>query len=257
MPGSNRKVEGLRREEVAVLANISTDYVERLEQGRSVNPSAEIVETLARVLQLSRAERNHLFRVARVAPGSEPCVPQYLSPGAQRLMNRLDTPVGAFDAAWTFITGNPTWLALFGDAELGPGKHGRNLAWLQFSGQLPRLRLEADDQRAFESALVSDLRTAAATYPRDPDLADLVRSLRSASATFARLWDAGTVVTHHSDVKTIDHPVVGPIALDCDVLHLPEGGTHLVVYTTRPDSEDDQRLRLAVALGQQFADRRT
>lgn len=251
--GSNRKVQGLRREEVAVLANVSTDYVERLEQGRSVNPSSEILETLARVLQLSRAERNHLFRVAGFAAAAELHVPQYLSPGTQRMMNRLDNPVAAFDAAWTFITGNSTWLALFGDAEVGRGKHGRNLAWLQFTGQLMGLRLEADEQRAFESALVSDLRAAAATYPRDPLLADLVKSLRGSSETFARIWAAGTVVAHTSDVKTIDHPLVGSIALDCDVLHLPEGGTHLVVYTARPDSEDQERLRLAVTLGQQFS----
>lgn len=80
-----------------------------------MNPSRKILEILARVLQLSRAERNHLFRVAGVAAAAELKVPQYLSPGAQRVMNRLDSPVGAFDAAWTLIAGNPAWLALFGD----------------------------------------------------------------------------------------------------------------------------------------------
>lgn len=253
MPGgSGRRVPGLRRAEVAVLAGISTDYLERLEQGRSRRPRAPVLETLARVLRLSEAERDHLFRAAQITAADRGLVRRHLPPGALRLMERLgDLPVGAFDAAWGFVTGNRGWDCLFGGVSRSPGGSAANLAWLHFTGGLDLISLDDEARVAFERALVSDLRAAAVAHPADPDLTALVARLRKASGAFADLWSRAEVVDHRSDVKTVLHPLVGPIDLDCDVLHLPGHGIRLVVYTAAPGSEAAGKLDLALTLGRQ------
>src|SRR6201997_5179345 len=106
--GGRRRAAGLRREELAMLAGISVDYVTRLEQGRASSPSAQVVEALARALRLSGDERGHLFRLAGLVPPGPETVPAYITPSVQRLLDRMTgTPVAVYDAAWTLLMANP------------------------------------------------------------------------------------------------------------------------------------------------------
>lgn len=121
--GGQRRAVGLRREELALLAGISVDYVTRLEQGRAAHPSEQVVEALGRALRLSGIEREHLFHAAGLVPPGRGTVPGYLTPSVQRLLDRLTgTPVAAYDAAWTLMVANPLYAALLGDPRGGAAR---------------------------------------------------------------------------------------------------------------------------------------
>jgi len=251
--GGHRRAAGLRREELALLAGISVDYVNRLEQGRAANPSAQVVEALARGLRLSGAERAHLFRLAGLAPPGPETVPAHITPSVQRLLDRLTgTPVAVSDATWTLLMANPPYAALMGDPSGWRGNQ-RNAVWRLFLGTGPgtRARHTPESRPAFETAVVADLRAAAARYPADQRLRRLVAELHANSARFADLWDSGAVGRHVAARKTIDHPDVGPLELDCDVLTVAGSDLHLVIYTAEPGTEDAERLALLTVLGTQ------
>ncbi|WP_329458360.1 helix-turn-helix transcriptional regulator [Streptomyces sp. NBC_01497] len=249
--GGHRRAAGLRREELALLAGISVDYVTRLEQGRASSPSAQVVEALARALRLPAAERAHLFRLAGLAAPGPKTVPAFISPSVQRLLDRLTgTPVAVYDASWTLLLANPPYAALMGD---GSGRRGneRNAVWWHFVGPGSRARHTPASLRRFEAALVADLRAVAGHYPADPRLRRLVAELREHSERFAELWDSGTVGQHEVARKTIDHPEAGPVTLDCDVLTVAGSDLRIMVYTAEPGTEDAERLALLTVLGTQ------
>lgn len=249
--GGQRRAAGLRREELALLAGISVDYVTRLEQGRAVNPSAQVVEALVRALRLTVDERAYLFRLAGLVPPGPETVPAFLTPSVQRLLDRhADTPVGVYDAAWTLLTANPLYAALMGDPSGWRGFE-RNGVWRNFLGPGSRVRQTPEERREFEAVLVADLRTTAARYPADRQLRRLVAELRTDSARFAELWDAGVVGTNAGGHKTIDHPQVGPVTLDCDILTVAGSDLRIMFYTAEPGTEDAERLRLVGVLGTQ------
>ncbi|AQW49700.1 helix-turn-helix transcriptional regulator [Streptomyces violaceusniger] len=249
--GGQRRAAGLRREELAMLAGISVDYVTRLEQGRASHPSSQVVEALARALRLSGAERAHLFRLAGLAPPGPETVPAYITPSVQRLLDRLTgTPVAVSDASWTLLMANPPYVALRGDPSRWRGNE-RNGVWRHFVGGDSGSRQTREARGEFQAALVADLRTAAARYPADQRLRQLVAELRANSERFAELWDSGTVGRHEASRKTIDHPRVGPLTLDCDVLTVAGSDLRIVVYTAEPGTEDAERLALLTVLGTQ------
>lgn len=246
--GGHRRAAGLRREELALLAGISVDYVTRLEQGRATNPSEQVVEALGRALRLSAAEREHLFHVAGLVPPGQGTVPAYITPSVHRMLDRLTgTPVAVFDAAWTQLLANPLYTALMGE------RHGRerNGAWRAFLGSGDRVRYTAQSRRAMETAVVADLRTAAGRYPDDQQLRRLVTELRTNSERFAELWDAGALGRHEAASKTIDHPQVGSLTLDCDVLSVAGSDLRIMIYTAEPGTQDTERLELLAVLGTQ------
>jgi transcriptional regulator with XRE-family HTH domain len=249
--GGQRRAPGLRREELALLAGISVDYVTRLEQGRATHPSQQVVEALARALRLTGTERTHLFRLAGLSlPGPE-TVPVHLTPGVQRLLDRLTgTPVAVYDATWTLLLANPPYAALMGDVSSWTG-HERNGLWRHFAGPGSRTRHSPESRLRFEAALVGDLRAAADRYPSDPRLHRLIADLRAASVRFAELWDGGTVGRHDTARKVIDHPRVGPLTLDCDVLTVTGSDLRVMIYTAEPGTEDAERLALLTVLGTQ------
>ncbi|MGW4276486.1 helix-turn-helix transcriptional regulator, partial [Streptomyces seoulensis] len=249
--GGQRRAAGLRREELAMLAGISVDYVTRLEQGRATNPSPQVVESLARALRLSREERGHLFRLAGLVPPGPRTVPEYITPSVQRVLDRLTgTPVAVFDATWTLLLANAPYAALMGDPSDRRGNE-RNGVWRHFLGPGIGVRRSPRAQRDHEAALVADLRTAAERYPADRRLHRLITELRTGSERFAQLWDTGAAGRHEAARKTIDHPRVGPVALDCDILTVAGSDLRIMVYTAEPGTEDAERLALLIVLGTQ------
>src|ERR1700712_885663 len=115
--GNPRRAAGLRREELAALAGLSVDYVVRLEQGRARRPSAQVAASLARALQLTGVERDHLFVVAGLLPPSPTEVPTHIPPSVQRLVARLgEIPLAVFSASWDLLHWSPLWAALFGES---------------------------------------------------------------------------------------------------------------------------------------------
>ncbi|MBS2534347.1 helix-turn-helix domain-containing protein [Catenulispora sp. NF23] len=258
--GGHRRAPGLRREELALLAGISVDYITRLEQGRAVNPSEQIIEALARALRLADAERALLFRLGGLQPPGPDRVSARITPSVQRLLDRMTgTPVAVFDAAWTLLVANPPYAALMGDPSGWRGLE-RNAVWRNFLGLNNRVQQTPESRAAFLSGMVADLRSVAATYPNDPRLKQLVSELLEHSETFAELWSTGgtgDTGVHETARKTIRHPYVGDVVLDCDILTVAGSDLHIMVYSAEPGTEDAERLALLTALGTQSLDTRS
>ena len=247
--GGRRRTAGLRREELAALAGVSVDYLVRLEQGRSTNPSRQVATSLARALRLTEPERDHLFRLAGHAPPGPHQMSDHLTPGVQRLLDRLDAAVCVHDAAWTILAWNPAWAGLMGDPSAWSGRE-RNIVWRKFTGLPGRVVFNEDEQRAFERAAVADLRAVLGRYPHDPSLVGLIDDLNRIDR-FRRLWDTAEVAENHSQRKTVDHPEVGRLTLDCDVLTVPGSDLRVVAYTAVPGSVDADRFDLVRVIGLQ------
>ncbi|MGW6007610.1 helix-turn-helix domain-containing protein [Streptomyces sp. NPDC055210] len=249
-----RRAPGLRREELAQLAGLSFDYVLRLEQARAKNPSAQVVGALARALQLSRPERDQLYRSAGLLPPQDGTVGAHVPPGIQRLAARLgDVPIGVFTADWTLVWWNSMWSALHGDPALLPAAE-RSLARALFGDGAARAALypmwSERGQDAFEASIAADLKDAVSRYPADARLDRLVQELRAGSDVFARHWATQTTAAQHtSDRKTIRHPEIGDILLDCDVLIVPGADLRMVTYTTASGSSDEGKLDLLRVTG--------
>jgi transcriptional regulator with XRE-family HTH domain len=250
--GGRRRAAGLRREEVAELAGISVDYLTRLEQGRATSPSVQVIEALARALRLSDPERELLFRYGgQAAPGQE-TVSQRIPPSLQRLLDRLSsTPVAVYDAMWNLIDTNAPYEALTG-ASAWRGIE-RNGVWRNLVGPGP-VAVHTPEQLADQQeGLVADLRMTEAKYPNDPRVQRLVAELRRQSARFVELWNSGDLRPNEdrSRHKFFDHPEVGRIGLDCDILLVAGDDLRIMVYTAEPESVDAERLALAIVLGTQ------
>lgn len=246
--GLGRRAKGLRREEVALLAGISVDYVIRLEQGRA-NPSPQVISALARALRLTGAERDHLFVLAGQHRPTSGSSSPHLTPSLQRLLDQLrGIPVGVFDAGWTLTAWNSLYAALFGDPSALSARE-RNVVWAYYAGLAVRVRSTPELTAMFEEVTVADLRSAAARFPADAELRALLDDLRG-FPRFAELWDSRTVGEHVSHSKIVDHPELGPIPVDCDVLEVPASDLRLVAHTTS-DGDAAERLRLLEVIGTQ------
>jgi transcriptional regulator with XRE-family HTH domain len=253
--GRARRAAGLRREELAELAGVSVDYIVRLEQGRASTPSAQVVSALARALRLSGQERDHLYRLAGLQPPSDGVITDHIPPGMQRVLTRLgETPVAVCAADWRLIWWNRGWAALFGDVSIiAPDR--RSLVESRFpvagapSGALAAFRVVSENREASDRAIIADLRRAAARYPHDKRLAALIRRSMDGNARFAALWREGAVGGHAEDRKTIRHPQIGDITVDCDVLSDSDTDMKVVIYTAAPGSDDATKLDLARVAG--------
>lgn len=251
--GNRRRASGLRREELAALAGISTDYLTRLEQGRATSPSAQVVEAIARSLRVSDADRDLLFRLAGLAAPGPELVPTRITPSVQRLLDRLaNTPVAVFDASNTLLVANASYDALMGDVSAQKGIE-RNTIWRHLLGDGSRARHTPAEKSKFEAQIVGDLRMTASRYPADRSLSRLISTLAAQSPRFVELWESGLSadLRDTSRRKIIDHPAVGPIELDCDALLVAGDDLRILVYTAEPGTEDAERLALAVVLGTQ------
>jgi transcriptional regulator with XRE-family HTH domain len=222
------------------------DYVTRLEQGRARSPSTHVLNALARALRLSGTEREYLFLLAGYPPPSEGRIPGHVTPGIRRLLARLDTtPVGVYDAMWNLVAWNRLWVRLMGPPD-ERGKYGSNVPWQQFTGGHDRVTHTVEQRNRLETALVADLWAASARYPADTGLRALVSDLHEASPRFTRLWDKHLVGVHKSDRKTVHHPELGPLTLDCDVFLASDGDLRAVVCTASPGSGAAAGLQLLI-----------
>jgi len=251
--GRARRAAGLRREDLAELAGVSVDYVVRLEQGRARTPSAQVVSALARALQLSRPERDHLYRLAGLQPPQDSAISDHIPPGMQRVLTRLgETPVAVFAADWQLIWWNRSWAALLGDPS-GAAPEDRNLVKARFpvgpGSRFTDWPVVSENDEATNRAIVADLRRASARYPGDARLSGLIRRTLDGNTHFAQLWREAAVARHTEDRKTIRHPAVGDIIVDCDVLSDSDTDMKIVIYTTVPGSEDETKLDLTRVVG--------
>jgi transcriptional regulator with XRE-family HTH domain len=253
--GPRRRTPGLRREEAAVLAHISTEYYVRLEQGRAPRPSGEVLAAIAGALRLTDAESDHLHVLAGTAPTRTGLHRRDVRPSILALLERLpQTAAFVTSAAFEVLAWNDLAAALMEDfAELAP--EDRNLARRAFLGPaLANANANAplygiSDAAEFRQHVVMELRATLARYPADPVVSGLVEELRERSPEFARLWARHDVQAPQVLTKTFRHPVVGEVTVDCDALTLSDRDQHLVLYSAPAGSRSAEALALLNVLG--------
>ncbi len=220
-----RRTPGLRREEVAHLAGMSVDYYSRLEQARGPHPSRQILNALARALMLPADERAHLFHLAGEQPAPARGPRQDVPEGILHLLAGLDsTPAYVLDAKYDILAWNEMLEILMGGME-----HGNIIRWT-FSAN-------AGTNDDFSRGSVADLRAASVRYPDDRGIQDLVAEMLACSEEFAQIWADHEVVVRRDMHKSWAHPIVGPLDLLCQVLHIPDRDQRLVLYTAAPGSK--------------------
>jgi hypothetical protein len=212
-------------------------------------PSAQVCAALARALHLSDDEHAHLLRMAGHAADSSR-VPRIIPGSLYRIVDQLaGNPLAIYDATWQLLHWNPLFAATFGDPTVRSGGDRNVLVW-QFLGELPRVRQSAAEREAFEESLVADLRATTSRYPHDPDLATLITRLNR-SSRFSLLWSRRSVGGHQSSHKLVQHPDVGDLALNSDVLTTQGTDLRLVIYTPQPNTDARSKLELLAAIGVQ------
>jgi transcriptional regulator with XRE-family HTH domain len=254
--GLHRRVPGLRREELAMLAGISVDYVVRLEQARGPHPSEQVLGALCRALRLDTDERDHVFHLAGVAPPHAGLIDLHVRPSVLRLIDRFqDLPALVMSAKGDVLAWNAMSSALHGDwSALRPERRNQlRLRFLPDPGDPPRSRVGGTPEERAATAVqsVANLRSVAARYPDDPGLARLLEELDRGSAEFRELWadtDAGGWRSH---TKTVEHPTLGALTLECDTLHVPDVDQNLLVYSAAPGSPQAEALALLRVVGTQ------
>jgi transcriptional regulator with XRE-family HTH domain len=246
--GGRRRVPGLRREEVAVLAGVSTEWYTRLEKGHITGVSEDVLEAVARALQLDEAERTYLLDLARAARPSR--TPQrrsraQLQPRVQWMLDSM-TGSAAFVAngRLDIVAANPLGRALHAPLFDVPGRPA-NFARFQFLD--PRAHDFYPDWEGAANVTVALLRAEAGRYPNDAQLRELVGELSTVSEEFRTRWAAHNVRIHHNGAKSFRHPVVGPLDLGYYTLELPaeaHRGLRLTIYTAEPGTPSEDALRL-------------
>jgi transcriptional regulator with XRE-family HTH domain len=248
-PGARRRAPGLRREEVAALAAMSTDYYTRLEQQRGPQPSEQMLSSLARALRLTKDERSYLFQVAGHNAPSSTSVSTHVVPALLRVMDRLeDTPALILTELAETLVQNRMAQALFGDKTRYTGA-ARSEIYRWFTDPAERNVYPADDHDRQSRALIANLRAACGSMGVQSRAAELVRELTQRSPEFARLWDRQEVARRFADHKILLHPQLGEIELDCQVLHTEDNAQILLVLTAEPRSEAEEKLQLLNVLG--------
>jgi transcriptional regulator with XRE-family HTH domain len=249
--GRRRRVPGLRREELAQVAGVSVSYYTQLEQGNSANVSVEVLDSIARALQLTETEHAHLTHLAkptRQRAGKPSPRTQRLRPAIQHLLDTM-TGVPAYVNGFRMdvLGWNRTAAALFGDwAQLPPEE--RNWGRLIFLS--PAMRDLFIDWEAKATGIAGILRMHAGSHPEDPQLASLVGELSVHSEEFRRLWAAHEVRRKSHGLLRMNHPLVGELALSYETFPMPDDPDQvLVTYHPEPGSESATALRLLASWG--------
>ncbi|MGW1757793.1 helix-turn-helix domain-containing protein [Streptomyces mirabilis] len=257
--GGRRRVKGLRREEVALLASISPDYYTRLEQGRR-QASEPVLDTLARVLRLNDGERAYMFELSgRDAARPRRRTTQKVQPELRRLLDDLSTtPAVVLGRRTDILAWNPMAAALFTDFARIPEKK-RNFVRLVFCE--PAIRALYPDWDWVAQISLAQLRMEAARDPKDPRLAELVGELSLQDPDFRRWWGAHRVAVQGTGTKVLNHPIAGQLTLDWSFLTCTaDPDQQLITLTAEPGTPSHDRLRIlaswaAQAAGHPVADR--
>ncbi|WP_017585971.1 helix-turn-helix domain-containing protein [Nocardiopsis ganjiahuensis] len=241
-----RRVPGLRREEVALLAGVSSDYYARLEQGRRITPTPAVLDAIGRALELDAAGRAHLKDLigpAGVGKRALPHTVQRLRPGLHQLLDALDgEPALALGRRTDVLATNRMARALFTDFDaLGTGRP--NYARWMFCDEAARALFV--DWEIQARAVVESLRLESGAVPHDEERAALVDDLRGQSPEFSRWWDEHRVYQRTYGAKRLRHPVVGDLTVDYETLTPPgDPDTTVYVYTAEPGSPAERALGL-------------
>jgi transcriptional regulator with XRE-family HTH domain len=242
--GGNRRVPGLRREEVALLAGVSVDYYTRLERGNLGGVSEGVLDALARALQLDEAEREHLFDLARATTSRarRKAAPQRIRPGLQRLLDSISDPAWVRNWRLDFVAANRLGFALHSELFADPVRPV-NTARFVFLNPNSHKYFPEWDRSAND--IVAILRTEAGRHPYDRGLSDLVGELSTRSADFRTRWAAHNVRLHRTGIKLIYHPVVGDLELNYEAMEFPaDPGLTMFAYSAEPSSPSDDGLKL-------------
>jgi transcriptional regulator with XRE-family HTH domain len=247
--GQRRRTNGLRREEVSFLCNMSTDYYARLERERGPQPSEQMITAIAQGLHLSLDERDHLFRLAGHTPPTRGADSEHISSGMLRIFDRLqDTPAQIVTELGETLRQTPLAVALTGDltAYTGPA---RSLGYRWFTDPASRARYAPDDHEFLTRMFVSGLREVATLRGPGSRAASLAEMLLAQSEEFRQVWQDHEVGIHPTEVKHFVHPEVGALELACQTLLDTSQGHLLMVYTAVPGSESYERLQLLSVVG--------
>jgi transcriptional regulator with XRE-family HTH domain len=242
--GGLRRVSGLRREELAMLAGLSVEYYSRLERGNLRGVSEAVLEALTRALRMSEAERAHLYDLARAANATasgrrRPAAAQQVRPGVERILDAITAPALVSNARMDYLAANEAGRALY--APLFDSPVGVNAA--RFLLLDPRgAEFYPDWDRAVDD-VVALMRTEAGRSPFDKVLTDLIGELSTRSEAFRTRWARHDVRLHRTGTKRLHHPVVGELDLRFETMELPaDPGLALLLYTAEPGSETEQAL---------------
>ncbi|MFI7129602.1 helix-turn-helix transcriptional regulator [Nonomuraea sp. NPDC050153] len=248
--GVRRRTPGLRRDEVAQLAGMSSDYYARLEQCRGANPSEPIVAALARALRCDLDERDHLFNLAGLAPPARRAH-RHIRPGLISLADRLtDVPVLICTDLHEVLWQNALAAIVLGRQEHQIGLAGK-IAWLWFTEPASRARIPQEDWPRHSLAQVNDLRATYARRAGDDDVVELVHELLKHSAEFRGLWERHEVAVRRFDRKRLLHPEVGMLHLTCEVLFTPEEDIKVLAYFPTEGTDAREKLDLLRVIGTQ------
>ncbi|AWS48089.1 helix-turn-helix transcriptional regulator [Streptosporangium sp. 'caverna'] len=247
--GRRRRTGGLRREEVAVLSDMSIDYYSRLEQQRGPHPSEQMLASLARGLRLSLEERDHMFRLAGYATPQRALRADHLTPGMMRIFDGLE------DAAAQVVTYLGETLkqtrlskALVGDESLHTGP-ARSLHYRWFTDPATRLIYPEDDHPTHSRLITADLHRVYTRDSKDPRATAIVDALLAKSPEFAGIWREHPVAGPYCPPKHIQHPQLGLLELHCQILIDPDQSQLLLVHTASPGSESYEKLQLLSVIG--------
>lgn len=248
--GPRRRTGGLRREEVAALAGMSSDYYSRLGQRRSKQPSEPMLGAIARALHLDLDERDHLFRIAgHRAP--ERLRSDHVQPAVMRILDRLqDTPAQVMTLLGETLVQTPMARALLGDETVHTGL-SRAMVHRWFTDPTARAIYPPEDHGLHGRIFTSGLRTATTHAATRVRAAAIVADLHERSPEFAALWADHEIGVRHETSKRIVHPELGVLELDCQMLLDPDQGQALLVFTAAPGSDAESKLDLLRVIGTQ------
>jgi len=250
-PGQRRRAAGLRREEVALLAGMSTDYYARLEQQRAPQPSEQMLTAIARALRLTLDERDHLYRLAGHTPPSRLSRSEHVAPALLRVLDRLDdTPALVVSDLGVTLAQNAMSRALNGD-EMAHTGMARSAIFRWFTDPAARARYPERDHAHQSRVQASNLR--AVLGAGGGEAGGLVEELLARSAEFREVWAAHEVARRFDDHKTLVHPELGEIEVDCQPLFTENAAQALLVLTPRSGTDAAEKLRLLQVVGATFA----
>ncbi|GAA4555674.1 helix-turn-helix transcriptional regulator [Planotetraspora kaengkrachanensis] len=243
----NRRVSGLRREEVAVIAGVSVEYYRRIERGAIAGVSADVLGAIAEALQLDEAEAAHLFNLARAARGARKASPrdtvQRVRPGIQRILEAfVGSPASVHNERTDLLATNRLGRAFYSELLAGDIARGNNARFVFLD---PRSRDFYSDWGTSADQLIAIMRGHLGRNPGDRGLSNLIGELSAQSREFSTRWASYNVESHRTGRKHVNHPTVGALELDYETIELSsDPGLTLLTYFAEPGSPSAERLAL-------------